>query len=373
MLFPAAFLTIEASHRPSAAGANRRIALGALAITLLTSSPAPAFFQQTKLEGPIGTDIGGVWVSVQNVMPEFRISYPKPANGKAVPFTVEPIPEELAAVMGPKLAGVSVVSCDHSTFCAENGIVTGDVVIRINSADITDVASFEKAVENLPPQILLSIRRPALRMVTARLLKIKYTNQGKETQEGSEQQEDLDVQVLDVALPFDAAIESSRQKHTPFEPSAADLETIKAKWSSFPLSNPLRYMTGEHRFVAKSNFDQSLEADKLLANAKYALIMSMEGNPVQGGGKVIDVYGIESLSEKSMEGAYVSVTMASAPFPINIEFKGRFKMQRLADWSDEDDKLRMKNAANRKPAEDLSKFKLDPDVPPSAKKPADAK
>jgi hypothetical protein len=367
MLFPAAFFTIKATHRPSGSAASRRVVLGALAITFLTSTPAPAFFQQTKLEGQIGTNIGGVWLSMQNVMPEFRISYQKPENGKAVPFTVEPIPAELAAIMGPKATGVAVAGCEHSTFCAENGIIAGDVVTRINSADIVDVPSFEKAIENLPQTILVSIRRPALRMTTARLLKIKYTNEGKETPEGSESQEGLDIQVLDVALPFDDQIEQSRQKHTGFEPTPDQIETIRTKWFELPMAKPLRYITAEHRFVAKTNFDPALEADKTLANSKFALIMNMEGNPMSGGGKIIDLYGIESLSEKAMEGAYVTVTMASAPFPINIEFKGRFKMTRLADWSDEDDKLRSKNAANRKPTEDLSKFKTLPDVPPPDK------
>ena len=70
----------------------RPLLTGALSAVLASPLPAAAFFQSTKLEGTIGSDIGGVWLSVQQVMPEFRINYPKPAGGKAVPVEAGPIP-----------------------------------------------------------------------------------------------------------------------------------------------------------------------------------------------------------------------------------------------------------------------------------------
>ena len=73
------------------------------------------------------------------------------------------------------------------------------------------------------------------------------------------------------------------------------------------------------------------------------------------------------MTDKAIDGQYVTVTMASAPFPINIEFKGRFHMVKIAAWSDEDDKIRSKDAANRPSKEDLSKFKTLPDVPAPGK------
>src|SRR5262249_42653596 len=163
--------------------------------------------------------------------------------------TVGPIPPELASIMGSNASGVAIQTCDQSNFCSENGVVQGDVVIRVNSADITDVASFDKATADLPPTVLLWIRRPALRMTTGRLLKIKYANEGKETAEGSESQESVDVQVLDVALPFADALETSRQKHTAFEPTPADLQNLGQKWAELPLANPLRYLSGDNRLV----------------------------------------------------------------------------------------------------------------------------
>jgi len=348
-------------------GSRRRMVAGALAVALVTPTPSSAFFQQTKLEGPVGTDLGGVWLSIQHLMPEFRISYKKPAAGPAVPVEVGPVPPEMEPVTGKKSVGVVITGCPDNSFCSENGLLVGDMVIAINSNPIADVAAFEKALANPAPTVLLSIRRPALKMSTARLLKIRYATGQKEAEGTSIAQEELDVRLLDLALPFADAIEKSRKTHELFEPSAADMESLGAKWFELLPSRPIVFVNGKHRFVAKSAFDEALASDKSLADSKYALIMDLGGNPIKGGGgQLIDVYGIESADEKTMAGNYVSVTMANAPFPISIEFKGRFHMTKIAEWSDKDDKAHAAREAAKPPAEDLSKFKTLPDVPPPA-------
>ena len=347
---------------------RRRVLAGALATALLAPAPASAFFQQTKLEGTVGTDIGGVWLSIQQVMPQFRINFPKPARGSAVPIVVGPIPADLEPVTGRNPAGVVITGCPDPGFCSGNGLLVGDILVKVNATEIADAADFEKAIAAVPQSVLLSVRRPALKMSTARLLKIRYAAEGKETEGASVAQEEVDVKVLDVEMPFAAALERARQSHSFFQPPPPDLEGLAKGWFELPTSHPPVLVSGNHRFVARASFDDALAGDKNLTNAKYAVIMDMGGNPLQGGGgKVIDVYGIESLDDKTMEGSYVTVTIANAPFPINIEFQGRFRMTKLAAWSDRDDKLRAEREAKRKPPEDLDKYKTLPDVPPPAK------
>lgn len=356
---------------PSAGLTSRGSVLtAALAGALLLPTTSPAFFQQTRLEGSVGSDIGGVWLSTQQLMPEFRINYAKPADGSpAVPVKVGPVPADLEPVTGKSPAGVSIVDCGTTSYCSDNGLVVGDILIRVNSTDLTDVASFEKATADLPPSVMLSIRRPALRMSTARLMKIKYDQDGKETSEGSVQQEHLDVRILDVKLPFADTLEATRRSHQFFVPDAAELEKLGKTWPDLALNDPLVLFRGDHRFVAKANFDQALAEDGNLRKASHALVMDMDGNPLAGGGKVIDIYGIESVGKGMIEGTYVTVTIASAPFPINIEFKGRFRMTRVADWSSADDKKLAEKARPKAPAEDLGKYKTLPDVPaPAGKK-----
>lgn len=347
---------------------GHRWLVAAVAATFLAPTPAPAFFQQTKLEGSVGMDVGGVWLSVQQMMPEFRITFPKPKDGASLPLEVGPIPADLEPVAGKNAPGVVITGCGAGSFCSENGLLIGDILLKVGPTEITDVASYKTALGSLPPSVLLSVRRPALRNTTARLVKIKYAAKGDDNAaESSITQEKLDVRVLDVVLPFSDDLDKTRQSHQTFQPSPADLTALGRKWFELPLRDPQLIMNASHRFVAKDNFDEALANDKALTNARYAMIMDMDGNAARGsGGKTIDVYGIESLDSKTMEGSYVSVTIASAPFPINIEFKGRFRMTRIADYSDQDDKYQAEHSPHRKPAEDLSKYKTLPDVPPPA-------
>jgi hypothetical protein len=77
MSVPSSSIVIRATLWP--------LSTGALSLVLAFPNPASAFFQNTKLEGTIGSDIGGVWLDMHHVMPEFRITYSKPATGKPVP------------------------------------------------------------------------------------------------------------------------------------------------------------------------------------------------------------------------------------------------------------------------------------------------
>ncbi|HEY2776085.1 MAG TPA: hypothetical protein VGK20_18740 [Candidatus Binatia bacterium] len=360
------FMTISKCSR-------RRVALGALAAALVCPVSSFAFYQETKLEGEVGSDIGGVWLSVQQVMPEFRISYPKPvAPRPPLPFSVGPIPADLEPLLGKGSAGVIVTGCSDEAFCRSNSILTGDVLLKINTNDITDVDSFHKVASgDLPPSILLSMRRPALKQTSARLMKIRYTGSGKETAQGSELQEKLELRVLDVKLPFSDEIAKTYETHQTFAPSAAQLENLGKTWAELPTNAPPLLFKASHRAVAKDNFDEALSSDQALTKSRLAFVMDFEGNPTiggGGGGKLVDLYGIETIEPKSMDGNYISVAIANAPFPINIEFKGRFHMTRVADYSDKDDELRAKEE-QAKPREDLSKYKTLPDVPAPSKAP----
>lgn len=359
-------MTLTTFRALTVASRRRRAVAGFLLATLVTPFPVQAFYQQTKLEGTIGTDIGGVWLVVHNVMPEFRVTFPRPASGPTVPLEVAPLTAELEPLMG-KGRGVVVTRCTDGAFCSANGIMVGDVLMQVGSTDLTDVASFEKALENPPQTIFLSIRRPALKMSTTRLLKLKYDATPEEADGTLAAKESLDLRVLDFKLPFFEEVEKTRQNHTLFQPSEAALDEVAKTWFELPPNDPLMFVSGKHRFVSQAAFDESLAGDKSLTDAKYAILMDFGGNPVRGSGKTIDLYGVETLEAKKIEGNYVTVTIANAPFPINIEFKGRFRMTRLADWSDQDDKVRAAREAARKPKEDLSKFETLPEVPAPGK------
>ncbi|MBI5506432.1 MAG: hypothetical protein HY899_16690 [Deltaproteobacteria bacterium] len=357
-------------HRRAAAAA----VAGAIGLLLLPDG-ARAFVQQTTVEGPIGGDIGGVWLSVQQIVPEFRVQYPRPAEGRPVPFKVGPIPADLEPLVGKNPKGVVVTELLDAGKCAEFSIMAGDIVRKLNSTDVADVAAFEQGLQSLPQSVVLTIRRPAIRMTTARLIKIKYSvSKGGSEAISAIGGENADIQVLDVRLPFADKLDETRRTHQLWQAAAADIESLAGSWPTLPVSDPPLFMRGQHRLVAASDYDESLSGDEGLKGTKHALLVDLDGNPVRGasGGKIVDVYGFESMTPQRIEGSYVTVSMASAPFPINVEFKGRFVMTRVADWSDKDDQLRKAAAAEKKPKEDLDSYKLAPEVPEAPKAPAPA-
>lgn len=351
-------------HRRAAAAA----AVAGIGTAVLIAGQAAAFIQQTTVEGPIGGDIGGVWLAVQQILPEFRIQYPRPAEGRPVPFKVGPIPAELEPITGKNPNGVAITELIDAGKCAEYSLMAGDLVVKLNSTLITDVASFEKSLSDLPQTVVLTVRRPAIQLTTARLVKIKYTA-GKSESEGMSAVtgEKADVRILDVVLPFSEKLDETRKTHKVWQPSEADIKSLAQSWAELPPSDPPIFMRGTHRLVAASNFDDALSSDETLKSSKLALIADLEGAPVRGAGssKSIDMYGWESVTPQRIEGTYVTVTMAAAPFPINIEFKGRFVMTRVADWSDKDDQRRKES--DKKPKENLDSYKLAPEVPEPAK------
>jgi len=351
---------------------HRRVTAAALAgasAAVLLAGQASAFPQQTTVQGPVGGDIGGVWLSVQQILPEFRIQYPRPAEGRPVPFKVGPIPADMELIAGKHPKGAVITEMTDVAKCQEYGILVGDIVTKLNASPITDAAVFEKAVTDVPPTVVVTIRRPAIQLTTARLIKIKYTAAKSESGGMSAVSgEKADAQILDVVLPFAAKLEETRTTHKLWQPSAADFKSLGESWAQLPPNNPPLFVKGSNRLVAASDFDDALSSDESLKDSKFAFMADLEGNPIRGSAssKIVDVYGWESVTPQRIEGSYVTVTMAAAPFPINIEFKGRFVMTRVADWSDKDDQLR-KAAADKKPKENLDAYKLAPEVPQPAK------
>ncbi|HYB98531.1 MAG TPA: PDZ domain-containing protein [Candidatus Limnocylindrales bacterium] len=284
-----------------------------------------------------------------------------------MPFKVGPIPTGLELVVGKEPKGAAITELTDAGKAADLGLLVGDIIIKMNATDIDSPATFEKALENVPQQVLLSVRRPQIRMTSTRLLKIKY-EVTEAAAEGASAigSEKLDIEVLEVTLPFQDQVEKTRQTHELWQPTAADLEGLKKNWFELPARSPAVFTKGTHRVVAAANFDDALSSDRGLAKAKFAIVMDFEGNPMRGGGKSIDIYGFEAVGKDAMDGTYVTATIASAPFPINIEFKGRFQMVKVDDWSDKDTEARKSKKAQ--PKEDLNKYEVLPDTAPSQPK-----
>jgi hypothetical protein len=110
-----------------------------------------------------------------------------------------------------------------------------------------------------------------------------------------------------------------------------------------------------------------LRQDENLKGTLFAIISTLQGNPIAGGGgRSIAIYGFDKVDADRAGGTYVESTLATAPFPISIEFNGRFEMIKIGPFSNQDVEFRMvqtKAEGKKKQEEESRKFELAPDVP----------
>jgi len=335
-------------------------------LSVAIAADGQAFFQKTSLEGTLGNDVSGVWLAVQHVMPSFRVRVDRDPTNVA-PFRVGPIPKDLAPALGENPKGVTIKEFTDSAASDKYGIFQGDVITKVNTVDVTNEGDFAKAMKDVKEWFLVTIRRPALKFSTARLVKIDYKAAEKEIEGTSQLDEKIDVRVGEGTLPFQDQIEKGRRENKFFSASKEDISKLREDW--FKLTPPEKaiFVNGEHRVVSASNYDESLRRDDNLKGTTFAIISTLQGNPLAGGGgRSIAIYGFDKVSAEHTGGTYVESTLATAPFPISIEFGGRFEMIKIAPFSNKDVEFSTAQAqaeGKKKLEAESRKFELAPDVP----------
>ena len=337
-----------------------------IAAAVVVPRPAGGFFQRTTLEGLIGNDVGGVWLSVHHLLPTFRLRLDRAAEDRPAPFDVGPISDELANAFPDAPAGVEIVKFDDPGFSARFGIFAGDVITKVNTIEVANVEEYEAALKEVKEWFMITIRRGSLRFSSARLMKFEY-NADESLEDGvSVPVEKFNVRVVDGDLPFGAELLETRRTHEFFELSDEHREALTQNWHRLPIADNSPFVNGEHRVVTVDLYDKSLRDDKTLDGSVFAIVSQLKGNPLAGGGgATIGVYGVRDIGEKSITGSYVESTMASAPFPISIEFHGSFEMTRIDDFSNKDSEFRIAEAKKKRVHEegDDDDVELAPDIP----------
>ncbi len=375
------------------------LALAALVALLASPARAQTFHQDTQLEGRIGSDIGGIWLIVHDLMPEFRVRYrrnserkaPKSGSGQAaqdtpdgenengaaqepkkddwesaLPFKLGPVPAELD--MGSAAPGLIITEITDVRKAADYSIIKGDIVVKVDSTDVRDLESFEDALHEAENSdwIGLQLRRTALKYSTPRLVKIRYVAAEAVADAGGEistvGKETVSFEILEVAFPFDGEVAKARTGRKFWKPSSEQIEALRESWFKLPKANPVLFAGGEHRVIGEDALTPDIADDPNFAGARFAVVSTLLGNPMRGGGKNIVVYGAREVSRDRISGGYIEAAMGNAPFPITVEFKGRFTMTRLDEFSHKD--FAYRNSLNGpKVEEDYDKIELAPDIP----------
>lgn len=344
-----------------------RCALAA-AIFFLTPLPAAnAFYQTTVTEGILGHNLDGVWFVEHHMMPEFRVRLEREKVG--IPFEVGPIDLEQAAFTGQSVGGVQIAKITDSSVAASLGLFQGDLITQVNQDKLTDgVKSYQATLAKGTPALLLSVRRPKLKLNSVAVVKIRY--QAKQAEVDGQSrivEESVRWNYLDLKLPFADELEQARQKGAIWHISDAQFKDLRKNWWKIDPKDPPTFVKGEHRLVAPEAYDSSLRLDDNVKDALFALVTVETSNPLAGTpGRQISSYGFRRVTPDDVTGTYVQATLANAPFPISLQFKGVFRMRKLADYSDKD-VARRTTAEKKQAVEEQENVKVAPDIPEDMK------
>jgi hypothetical protein len=249
---------------------------------------------------------------------------------------------------------------------ARIGVFEGDVITKVNTHIIKDVASYDAAMKDVKDWFLVTIRRTGLRYSTARIVKLQYEAQEGQVADGTSgtTSETIQFRMSDSVLPFAKDVEKTRESHELYHPDAKAVAALAADWWKLP--NPPRptIVNAEHRVVAEEVYDASLREDDNLDGTEFSIISTVQGNPLStSGGKTISIYGVSNITSKELSGSYIETTLAQAPFPISIEFGGSFTMIKLADFSNKDIEYQAKQIEAEKKTLESDDVKVAPDIP----------
>ncbi len=128
-----------------------------------------------------------------------------------------------------------------------------------------------------------------------------------------------------------AAYDAAAAQRTPWEPTAQQLRELRDGWDSLEPDHP-PVASIETTISGADTPGDLAKAEPTMKDAMFtiALVTMFTPGPDRPS-KDVMVFGATEKTDDGFKGVYAGVTLASAPFPIPISFKGTFRMYRVGD------------------------------------------
>jgi hypothetical protein len=140
-----------------------------------------------------------------------------------------------------------------------------------------------------------------------------------------------EVVVRFVGLPAteQAALDAANQAKTPWYPTAGDVARVAAAWDSLP-ARDVRPQKVETVLTGADALDEALRTDPQTSDARWVVQQTETPDPTQTHtSRQGNLYAAKEAVDAGWKGAYTTVVVAAAPFPVPITFKGSFQLYRL--------------------------------------------
>lgn len=289
---------------------------------LLACAPATgfAFPQSTETSGEIQPDLSGAWLVVN------RLEFPRPTSTPGAP---SPAPSPNGPVGGVRPFSVGYIfQIDHLMTADAQKIRDEDKALKQAAVDkATKILADEQRKAAANPKPVASGELP----VEPKVLSYGIP---KSPDSVVDLHDEVSVHLLDVDLPksIQDDITKANKAEKPWEPSDADLATLKSSWKTLKPREKSEYSRIEWKVYEHKYLEGGLTQDEKTKDSKFVISGDAQliSSPGQANRNII-IYGADKTSDKVIEGGHVRAIMTSSPFPIPIDMKGSFKMYRLTE------------------------------------------
>lgn len=138
----------------------------------------------------------------------------------------------------------------------------------------------------------------------------------------------LAVRWAKLPAPLAQSLTTANEQHRAWEPSESELVQLRDAWSGLtPEDRGAKQV--DTTLTGKDAFSDTAKADERMKDSQFLVQMVVLYAPGKGPIKDALLYGAMEPTPTGYRGNYASVTIAAAPFPVPIPFKGTFRMYRL--------------------------------------------
>ena len=126
-----------------------------------------------------------------------------------------------------------------------------------------------------------------------------------------------------------AAYDAAAAQRTPWEPTEQQLHALRDGWDTLQPDRP-PVASIETTISGPDAPGDLVKTEPTMQDALFAIAMVINFAPgPDRPTKDVMVFGAKEKTDDGYRGTYAGVTLANAPFPIPIAFKGTFRMYRL--------------------------------------------
>ena len=159
--------------------------------------------------------------------------------------------------------------------------------------------------------------------------KVRPVTRAWEIRHGSEQ---LELVLARAELPdaVNQKVAKAANEDRPWTPEPDDLRQVAESWGTGKLPTGAPDLSSlRHKILAPEAYPAEYQSDELTKDTKLTISLQENFTGQHGVIRTISVFGLRDRTPTTLQGSFVTTTLAAAPLPIPITLKGDFRAYRV--------------------------------------------